>query len=97
MFTASLYRKVEDFYTGEELEGEKISTYRNEESKIGRRAYKRQLGLLPTVDHVGDGLGPADFQICGWRTSDCKNDLSADELLAFCHRVIEYSRSAPAF
>ena len=81
-----------DYYTGEPLEWERISTYSNEESEARRRAYKRELALLPTVDHVGDGLGAPDFRICAWRTNDCKNDLTADELLAFCRRVIEYAQ-----
>jgi hypothetical protein len=43
------------------------------------------------VDHVGDGLASPDFRICAWRTNDCRNDLSAEELLAFCHGVICYA------
>jgi hypothetical protein len=80
-----------DCYTGEPLEWERISTYCNDESQARRRAYKRELALLPTVDHVGDGLGAPDFRICAWRTNDCKNDLSHDELLAFCRRIVEYA------
>lgn len=91
--TAVLASGGNDFYTGESLEWERISTYRNDESKARRREYKRELAMLPTVDHVGDGLGAADFRICAWRTNDCKNDLTADELVAFCRRVIEYSTS----
>jgi hypothetical protein len=45
---------------------------------------------LPTVDHVNDGLGPADFRICAWRTNDAKNDQSLDEFVALCRRVIDY-------
>lgn len=82
-----------DCYTGEPLEWESISTYCNEESGMRRREYKRELALLPTVDHVGDGLGAPDFRICAWRTNDCKNDLSADELLAFCRRIVAYADS----
>ena len=77
-----------DVYTGEPLEWELISTYDNDQSKDGRREYKRQFALLPTVDHVGDGTGPADFVICGWRTNDCKNDLSREELVEFCRAVL---------
>ena len=84
-----------DSYTGEPLEWERMSTYRNEESKARRREYKRELALLPTVDHVGDGLGAADFRICAWRTNDCKNDLTVDELVAFCLRIVEYAQLAP--
>jgi hypothetical protein len=83
-----------DYYTGEPLQWERISTYCNEESESGRRGYKRELALLPTVDHVGDGLGAPDFRICAWRTNDCKNDLNADELLAFCRRVINHAESS---
>jgi hypothetical protein len=79
-----------DFYTGEPLAWEQISTYRNDESKAGRRAYKRQLAMLPTVDHVGDGLGPADFKICALRTNDCKSDLTYRELIAFSRLVLAH-------
>jgi hypothetical protein len=79
-----------DFYTGEPLAWEQISTYRNDASKSGRRAYKRELAMLPTVDHVGDGLGPADFKICSWRTNDCKNDLTHRELVAFSQLVLAH-------
>jgi hypothetical protein len=61
-------------------------------------AYPRlkAVGYGSYAGFAGDGLGRADFRICAWRTNGCKNDLSAAELLAFCHRVIEYSRSAAA-
>ena len=46
-----------------------------------KRAYKKGLGNLPTIDHVGDGLGPANFKICSWRVNDAKHDLTNDEFL----------------
>jgi hypothetical protein len=79
-----------DYYTGEALAWEQISKYRNEESKARRRLYKRELAMLPTDDHTGDGLGTADFQICAWRTNDCKNDLTHDELITFAQTVIAH-------
>ncbi len=81
-----------DAYTGENLDWSLISKYNNEASKAHRREYKKKFGMLPSVDHVGDGTGPADFRICGWRTNDCKNDLNLDELLAFCQLIIEKNR-----
>ena len=42
--------------------------------------YKRRFALLPTVDHVDPESTEADFRICGWRTNDCKNDLTITEL-----------------
>jgi hypothetical protein len=77
-----------DAYTREELHWHLISKYDNEESGKGRSIYKAQFGLLPTVDHVGNGTGAADFRICGWRTNDAKNDLSLTEFVALCQRVV---------
>jgi hypothetical protein len=77
-----------DAYTGEELDWELISKYDNDESKQGRCAYKAKFALLPTVDHVGDGTGPADFRICSWRTNDAKGDLSLEEFVELCARVL---------
>jgi hypothetical protein len=70
------------------LSWELLGTYNNDESKLRRRDYKRKLGLLPTVDHIGDGTGEADFKICGWRTNDAKGDLPYDEFLLVCHSVL---------
>lgn len=83
-----------DYYTGEELNWTLISTYKNDESKAGRRVYKSSFALLPTVDHVGDGLGAADFKICAWRTNDAKNDLAASDFIELCRRVVNYHAKA---
>jgi hypothetical protein len=81
-----------DAYTGEQLAWELISTYDNVKSKQGRRRYKAGLALLPTVDHVGDGTGLADFKICGWRTNDAKGDLSLTEFVELCGRVVSANK-----
>jgi hypothetical protein len=77
-----------DAYTGEQLNWHLISTYDNAESKQDRRIYKARFALLPTVDHIGDGTGSADFKICAWRTNDAKGDLSLEEFVALCVRVL---------
>jgi hypothetical protein len=79
-----------DIYTGEKLQWDLISKYDNEASKLGRGVYKASLALLPTVDHVGDGLGVADFRICSWRTNDAKGDLNHDDFIALCRRVVDH-------
>lgn len=88
--TAVVRSQGRDAYTGERLRWELISTYDNDQSKAHRRAYKHGFALLPTVDHVGDGTGPADFVICAWRTNDAKADLSWKEFLALCRRVVRF-------
>ena len=77
-----------DAYTGEALDWSLLSKYDNAESKKQGRVYKKKFALLPSVDHVGDGTGPADFKICGWRTNDAKNDLSYVEFVELCRKVI---------
>ena len=79
-----------DAYTGEKLDWSLISQYDNDESQEHGRHYKRGFALLPTVDHVGDGMGQADFRICGWRTNDAKSDLEMPEFLAVCQAVLEH-------
>jgi hypothetical protein len=79
-----------DYYTGEQLDWSLLSRYNNAESKAQRRAYKSKFALLPSVDHVGDGLSEAKFKICAWRTNDAKNDLTHDEFVALCRRVVSH-------
>ena len=79
-----------DAYTGELLDWTLMGQYDNDESAGGRRHYKHGFALLPTVDHVGDGLGPADFKICGWRVNDAKHDLDMPSFLAVCKAVLEH-------
>ncbi len=78
-----------DAYTAEPLEWKSISKYNNEDSKRGRRKYKEQFALLPSVDHVGDGTGPADFKICAWRTNDAKGDLPLEKFVELCRNVLK--------
>lgn len=87
---AVMQSKGRDHYTGEMLDWHLIGKYANAESRDQRRHYKATFALLPTVDHVGDGLGDADFKICAWRTNDAKCDLSHDEFVALCRRVVSH-------
>lgn len=84
-----------DAYTGERLDWKLISTYNNDESKLGKHGYKSGFALLPTVDHVAPGATEASFRICGWRTNDAKNDLSHEEFIDLCAKVLMHAgRSA---
>ena len=79
-----------DHYTGEALDWSLAGQYSNAESKANGRRYKATLALLPSVDHVGDGKGAADFKLCAWRTNDAKSDLSHDDFVALCRRVVAH-------
>ena len=78
-----------DFYTNERLDWSLLSKYNNEASKKHGRTYKKKFALLPSVDHIDDGRGTANFNICAWRTNDAKNDLSYDEFVELCRRVLD--------
>ena len=80
-----------DAYTGEKLHWNLLSKYRNEDSKKGRHKYKAKFGLLPTVDHVSAASRSASFRICGWRTNDSKHDLSIEEFITLCQRVVQHA------
>jgi hypothetical protein len=92
-YKLAIHKAVEDSegldaYTRERLDWKLISKYDNEKSKCGGRKYKEGFALLPSVDHVGDGTGTADFKICAWRTNDAKSDLSYQEFLDLCRKVV---------
>lgn len=91
---AVLESKGRDFYTHEELDWSLISKYDNRESQSEGAKYKKGLALLPTVDHMNPESREADFRICGWRTNDCKNDLTVAELLTFCKKLLRAQASS---
>lgn len=80
-----------DHWTGEPLDWHLLGTYDNDESQRLGGVYKRQLALLPTIDHRNN-TPEADFVICGWRTNDSKHDQSIEELKAFCRMVLEHNQ-----
>jgi hypothetical protein len=92
-YKMAIHRAVErsagaDWYTGESLDWEKISTYDNEKSKKGRSEYKATFALLPTVNHVLTTNRTYDFVISSWRANDSKNDLSLEQYIELCWKVV---------
>ena len=83
-----------DFYTREELDWSLISNYDNRDSQSQGVKYKKRFALLPTVDHADPESQQADFRICGWRTNDCKNDLTLAELRTFCETLLSAQASS---
>jgi hypothetical protein len=82
-----------DWYTGEELKWHLIGTYRNDVAKRAGRDIKLQMSHLPTVDHEDDGLGEPQFRICGWAVNDAKNDLSLEDFVQLCKKVLAHQQS----
>jgi hypothetical protein len=80
-----------DAYTGESLDWTLLSQYDNEASQAGRHGYKAGFALLPTVDHVEASSRESGFCVCAWRTNDAKNDLSCDDFIDLCVRVLRHA------
>ena len=80
-----------DPYDGSKLDPELLGEYRNEDAKAQGAAHKRRFAMLPTVDHV-KAEPVADFEIVSWQTNDAKGDMSPDEFIAYCHRVVEIAK-----
>jgi hypothetical protein len=84
-----------DAYTGETLDWSLLSTWDNEkakEEKAHGSRYKSKFALLPSVDHVSERRGPTNFTICAWRTNAAKNDLSVEDFVQLCEKVIKHMR-----
>ena len=77
-----------DPYDGSTLNPELLGTYSNERSKERGAAYKREMAMLPTVDHVTAEPVP-DFEIVSWQTNDAKGDMPPEEFIAYCRRVVQ--------
>jgi hypothetical protein len=85
---AVLRSEGKDEYTGRLLRWDLISQYRNDDASAKRGEYNRELYDLPTIDHVGDGLGAANFAICSWRVNDAKHVQTFDEFVEMCRLVV---------
>jgi hypothetical protein len=70
-----------------------LSKYNNTASKEGKHAYKALFALLPTIDHLQADDPKTGFRVCAWRTNDAKHDLSLEDFVKLCQRVIAYHAS----
>jgi hypothetical protein len=79
-----------DFYTGEQLAWSLLSRWDNASARSGRGKYKKSMALLPTIDHSINESGKPKFVICSWYVNDVKSDLTPEEFLKLCKRVLDY-------
>lgn len=73
-----------DFYTGEWLEWEKLSSF-------GSNGNYNKEPKLPTVDHL-NGRSEIDllFVITGWAVNDAKNDHTYEDFLDLCQKILDH-------
>ena len=77
-----------DPYDGSKLNPKLLGEYDNKASKAKGAAYKKEMAMLPTIDHV-KAEPFADFEIVSWQTNDAKGDMPPDEFIAYCRRVVQ--------
>ncbi|MDC2993809.1 hypothetical protein OAZ88_00795 [bacterium] len=77
-----------DPYDGSKLNPKLLGEYDNKKSKAKGAAYKREMAMLPTVDHVTAEPVP-DFEIVSWQTNDAKGDMPPEEFISYCRRVVQ--------
>lgn len=85
---AVVFSEGHDFFTGEKLDWEDIGTFGKEVNE--KKDYSKK-PRLPTVDHLnGRSSNDIDlvFVITGWAVNDAKNDLSYEELLGLCKKIL---------
>ena len=80
-----------DPYDGSKLNPKLLGEYDNKKSKAKGAAYKRDMAMLPTIDHVTAEPVP-DFEIVSWQTNDAKGDMHPDEFIAYCRRVVQNAK-----
>jgi len=88
IYDAIIQSKGLDAYTKEKLDWSLLGKWNNEEAKKRGRHHKREFYRLPSLDHIGDGRGKPEFKICAMLTNDVKSDLSYEELLDFCEKLL---------
>ena len=84
-----------DPYTGEKLDWHLIGKYDNESAKGVGSSYKRTFRLLPTLDHLEHKHSrEPKFQICSWEVNDAKSDLTRDEFIQLCRRILLFCKES---
>ena len=76
------------------MKWELIGTWDSAKGSHGGDAFKKAYYLLPTVDHLDPEGKDIRFEICFWQINSCKNDLSPDEFVALCKKIIEYRQGS---
>ncbi len=81
-----------DPFTGTWLQWDLIETWGNAAPRaIANR--EKEFSLLPTVDHTDPSSANLEFEICSWLVNDSKGNLSAQEYVDYCGRVVGYHKA----
>jgi hypothetical protein len=83
-----------DPFTGTALQWDLIETWENAAPHaIANR--EEEFSQLPTVDHIDPSSAVIAFEICSWLVNDSKGNLSAQEYVDYCGRVVDHNKANP--
>jgi hypothetical protein len=101
--TAKIYKQLihraildngpSDPFTGEMLRWDLLSVWDDSRTKDPDQALVKKFSLLPTVDHVEPFGGVPGFEICSWYVNRCKADMTRDEFIALCKKIVAFRGS----
>jgi hypothetical protein len=97
-YKALIHRAVQnnglsDPFTGQTLRWRLLGAWDDSFTKNPGKELVKKFSLLPTIDHVDPcGKTPA-FEICSWLVNRCKADLTPQEFVAQCGRIVEFRNS----
>jgi hypothetical protein len=83
-----------DPFTGSALQWDLIETWGNAAPRY-KTNREKEFSLLPTVDHIDPSSPVLGFEICSWLVNDSKGNLSAQEYVDYCGRVVEHAAARP--
>lgn len=79
-----------DPFTGEMLRWDLLGVWDDSQTKNPDRELIKKFSLLPTVDHVEPFGAVPGFEICSWLINRCKADMTLDEFVALCKKIIAF-------
>ena len=77
-----------DPYDSSTLDPELLGTYSNGRSKERGAAYRREMTMLPTVDHVKN-KPVDDFEVVSRQTNDARGEMPPEKFIAYCLLVVQ--------
>jgi|GEM_PF-774403 hypothetical protein len=82
-----------DPFTGETLQWELVCTWDDSNVKNLDESVFKKYALLPTVDHADPYGRSIDFEICSWKINRSKNNLTPQEYVALCKRIVGHANT----
>ena len=88
IYEAILKTGLFDPYTGDKIDYSLICKWNSKLAEEGKLEYKKLFAMLPSVDHKDPDATVLEFEICTWKTNECKSNFNPEEFIAFCSKVL---------